>query len=165
MQADVTNALCASPKIVERFLRVFPTNRLDDRPEADRFTPREVVAHLADWEQVVLDRVRVANIQPGRAVPDEDPGERAIAHHYGDKDVFHEAEVFESRRQTTMEYLQGLDPAPPTRFRSPFPVIAPFARTAASAAIAGACNANARFWMPKRSGQGPATSVAARFAA
>ena len=109
MQADVTNALCASPRIVERFLRVFPTNRLDDRPEADRFTPREVVAHLADWEQVVLDRIRVANIQPGRAVPDEDPGERALAHHYGDKDVFHEAEVFESRRQTTMEYLQGLD--------------------------------------------------------
>ena len=109
MQADVTNALCASPKIVERFLRVFPTQRLDDRPEADRYTPREVVAHLADWEQVVLDRVRVANIQPGRAVPDEDPGERAVAHHYGDKDVFHEAEVFESRRQTTMEYLRGLD--------------------------------------------------------
>ena len=108
MRDDLISALCSSPKIVERFLRVFPTERLDDRPDSDRFTPREVVSHLADWEQVVLDRVRVANLRPGRSVPDEDPGERAVGHHYGDKDVFHEAEVFESRRQTTMEYLGGL---------------------------------------------------------
>ena len=111
MREHLISALCSSPKIVERFLRVFPTERLDDRPESDRFTPREVVAHIADWEQVVLDRVRVANMRPGRDVPDEDPGERAVVHHYGDKDVFHEAEVFESRRQTTMEYLARLDDA------------------------------------------------------
>ena len=30
-------------------------------------------------------------------------------HHYGDKDPFHEAEVFESRRETTAEYLRGLN--------------------------------------------------------
>ena len=111
MRDHLISALCSSPKIVERFLRVFPTERLDDRPESDRFTPREVVAHIADWEQVVLDRVRVANMRPGYRVPDEDPGERAVVHHYGDKDVFHEAEVFESRRQTTMEYLARLDDA------------------------------------------------------
>ena len=109
MREDLISALGSSPRIIERLLRVFPKERLDDRPDPDRFTPREVIAHLADWEQIVLDRVRVANKRPGTAGPVDDPGERAIAHHYGDKDVFHEAEVFESRRQTTMEYLSGLD--------------------------------------------------------
>jgi hypothetical protein len=109
MRDDLISALNSSPKIVERLLRVFPKTRLDDRSETDRFTPREVIAHLADWEQVILDRVRVAKIRPGNPGPVEDPTQRAMTHHYGDKDVFHEAEVFESRRQTTLEYLRDLN--------------------------------------------------------
>jgi hypothetical protein len=109
MRDDLLSALGSSPKVFERLLRVFPKSRLDDRSEPERFTPREVIAHLADWEQVILDRIRVANLRPGSAGPVEDPSERARAHHYGDKDVFHEAEVFESRRRTTIEYLSGLN--------------------------------------------------------
>jgi hypothetical protein len=109
MRDDLISALNSSPKIVERLLRVFPKTRLDDRSETDRFTPREVIAHLADWEQVILDRVRVAKIRPGNPGPVEDATQRALTHHYGDKDVFHEAEVFESRRQTTLEYLRDLN--------------------------------------------------------
>lgn len=109
MRDDLLKALCSSPKVIERLLRVFPKSRLDDRPEIDRFTPREAIAHLADWEQVILDRIRVANIRPGSPGPVEDPSERALCHHYGDKDVFHEAEVFESRRRTTVEYLEMLN--------------------------------------------------------
>lgn len=109
MREDLISALGSSPRIVERLLRVFPKERLDDRPDPDRFTPREVIAHLADWEHVILDRVRVANLRPGSAGPVEDPSERALSHHYGDKDVFHEAEVFESRRRTTIDYLGELN--------------------------------------------------------
>ena len=109
MRDDLISALGASPKVFERLLRVFPKSRLDDRAEPDRFTPREVIAHLADWEQVILDRVRIANLRPGSPGTVEDPGERARSHHYMDKDVFHEAEVFESRRRTTLEYLRNLN--------------------------------------------------------
>ncbi len=109
MRDDLLSALGSSPKVFERLLRVFPKSRLDDRSDPDRFTPREVIAHLADWEQVILDRIRVANLRPGTPGPVEDPTQRAHSHHYGDKDVFHEAEVFESRRLTTIEYLNGLN--------------------------------------------------------
>lgn len=109
MRDDLLSALSSSPKIVERLLRVFPKTRLDDRSEPDRFTPREVIGHLADWEQVILDRIRIANLKPGSPGTVEDPSERARAHHYGDKDVFHEAEVFESRRGTTIDYLRNLN--------------------------------------------------------
>lgn len=102
------HALQSAPKIVERILRVFPHDRLDDRIDADRFTAREVVSHLADYEQTVLDRIRVANNTPGREIPDYDADAHASEHHFGDKEVFHEAEVYESRRGMTIEYLQGL---------------------------------------------------------
>jgi hypothetical protein len=52
---------------------------------------------------------RMANLRPGSAVESIDPVERAKEHHYSDKDVFHEAEVYESRRQTTVEYLRELN--------------------------------------------------------
>lgn len=102
------HALQSAPKVVERVLRVFPHDRLDDRFDTDRFTAREVVAHLADYEQTVLDRIRAANSKPGREVPAYDPDANAAEHHFGEKDVFHEAEVYESRRGMTIEYLQGL---------------------------------------------------------
>ncbi|MBV6459891.1 MAG: hypothetical protein HONBIEJF_03046 [Fimbriimonadaceae bacterium] len=46
--------------------------------------------------------------KPGSEIPWYDPTERARDHHYGDKNVFHEAEVYESRRSTTMEFLEEL---------------------------------------------------------
>lgn len=103
-------ALEVAPKVVERLLRVFPQNRLDDRLTTEDLTPREVIASLADTEQLILDRVRLGNLRPGSAVPWVDPDVRAREHHYSDKDAFHEAEVFESRRQTTLEYLQSMSP-------------------------------------------------------
>jgi hypothetical protein len=102
------NTLNKGPKVVERLLRVFPTDRLDDRIDKDRFTAREVVAHLADYEQVVLDRIRVANLKPGHNVPDYDPDAQCREHHFFDKEIFHEAEVFESRREMTHAYLMDL---------------------------------------------------------
>lgn len=101
-------ALAAAPKVVERLLRVFPKDRLDDRLHSENFTPREVIASLADTEQLILDRVRLGNLRPGATVPWVDPDERAKERHYSEKDAFHEAEVYESRRQTTLEYLHSM---------------------------------------------------------
>jgi len=111
MKDMMFHALHSGPKVVERLLRAFPTDRLDDRIEKDRYTAREVISHLADCEMAFLDRIRIANIRPGSPVEDCDWNARAEEHHYGDKDVFHEAEVYESRRMTTIEYLQNLSDA------------------------------------------------------
>ncbi len=111
MKDRLFHALHSGPKVVERLMRAFPTDRLDDRIEKERFTAREVIGHLADWEMVFLERIRIANLRPGTQVEAYDPCQRATEHHYADKDVFHEAEVYESRRMTTVEYLQALSDA------------------------------------------------------
>ena len=108
MEEGIYRALSAGPKVVERVLRVFPHDRLDDRIESDRFTAREVVAHLADYEQTVLDRIRVANLKPGHSINWYDPEVQCRDHHFADKEVFHEAEVYESRRGMTLDYLREM---------------------------------------------------------
>lgn len=111
MTDDIFDALSHSPRIVERMLRVFPSDRLDDKSPDSDFSPREVVAMLADAEQVVLDRIRGANTRPGATMDWYDPKAREKDHHFCDKNVFHEAEVFESRRQMTLEYLRDMNNA------------------------------------------------------
>ncbi len=109
MDEMLLHSLSSAPKIVERILRVFPHDRLDDRIDPDRFTAREVIAHLADYEQTVLDRIRVAKLHSGREVPWYDPDGRCEEHGFASKEVFHEGEVFESRRGMTIDYVNGLE--------------------------------------------------------
>lgn len=107
MHEWMLNAFGKAPHVVERMLRVFPHDRLDDRIEADRFTAREVIAHLADYEQFVLERFRTAKLRPGSEVAPYDPDQRANEHRFDGKDVFREAEVFESRRMMTLDTLRS----------------------------------------------------------
>lgn len=101
-------ALAAAPKIVERLLRVFPRDRYDERPHHESLTCREIFALLADTEEIVLDRIRMAHRSPGSTAPWYEPTDRARDRHYNEKEPFHEAEVFESRRQMTLDCLEGL---------------------------------------------------------
>lgn len=103
-------ALAAAPKIVERLLRVFPRDRYDERPHHESLTCREIFALLSDTEEIILDRIRMANRAPGSTAKWYEPTDRARDRHYADKEPFHEAEVFESRRDMTLEYLEELKP-------------------------------------------------------
>lgn len=44
---------------------------------------------------IILERIRLANSKPGTALDSIDPVARAKEHHYAEKNVFHQAEVFE----------------------------------------------------------------------
>ena len=104
-------AFSMGPHVVERMLRVFPHDRLDDRIEKDRYTAREVIAHLADYEQHALEAFRVAKLKPGGTIEGYDPDERCAIHGFSGKDVFREGEVFESRRLMTVDFLRTFEDA------------------------------------------------------
>jgi len=108
MKKYILHSLASGPKTIERLLRVFPKDRLDERKDSSRLTPREAIAHLADFERTHLDRIRSANKRPGTTLERIDLKQLAVEHHYSDKDVFHEAEVLESRRGLTIDYLYEL---------------------------------------------------------
>ena len=52
-------ALAGTPDVLERLLAdVAPADPVwDRRPDPDRFTLREIVAHLADWNGIFLERI------------------------------------------------------------------------------------------------------------
>ena len=53
------NAVAGAPDVLERLLAgIGPTDPIwDRRPDPARFTLREIVGHLADWNGVFLDRI------------------------------------------------------------------------------------------------------------
>jgi hypothetical protein len=109
MDKSLLTSLAMSPRIVERMLRVFPTDRLDDRDSDQSFSPREAIASFADMEKIALERATIAVRNPGTPVENVDAATRS-REAYAETNPFHEAEVFESRRLMTVEFLQGLTP-------------------------------------------------------
>jgi hypothetical protein len=96
------------PRIVARLLDQLPPERLDEAVDPDRFTAREVFAHLADWEPIMRERIRTAVASPGAVIPAYDEGQMAIDHRYAQTDPREQAELFARERAATAELLRGL---------------------------------------------------------
>ena len=97
-----------TPSTLIRMVDAIRPDLYDKSLEGDRFTLKEVIAHLADLELTWLDRITTAIEYPGRAVEDFDEDRRSIEHKYSEKDIHHELEVFDNRRRDTVDYLLRL---------------------------------------------------------
>ena len=97
-----------TPSTLIRMVDAIRPDLYDTSLEGDRFTLKEVIAHLADLEQTWLDRITTAIEFPGKTVEDFDEAGRAIEHKYAEKDIHHELEVFDNRRRDTVDYLLRL---------------------------------------------------------
>ena len=83
---------------------------MDVPTQPERFTPREVVAHLADWEPILREeRIVVPIAQPGCSVKAYDEGDLAIANNYAASDPLESARTFAEERAKTIELLRSLD--------------------------------------------------------
>ena len=96
------------PCIMRRLVQQMPPERLDRPSAPDRFTPREVIAHLADWEPIMLARIHQAIENQGSTLTVYDEGEMAIAHRYAESNLTQQLELFAAHRKATAEYLRQL---------------------------------------------------------
>lgn len=96
------------PTVMGRLIKQLPYDEHDLIAEEGRFSPREVVAHLADWEPLLLARIKLAVESPGAAVEVFDEGEMAIRNNYASKDIFEELTNWMGARQRTVEYVGSL---------------------------------------------------------
>jgi uncharacterized damage-inducible protein DinB len=97
-----------TPATLIRMVDAIRPDLYDTSLEADRFTLKEIIAHLADLELTWLDRITTAVEYPGKTVENFDEEGRAIEHKYSEKDIHHELEVFDNRRRDTVDYLLRL---------------------------------------------------------
>jgi hypothetical protein len=65
---------------------------------------------LADWEPILLGRIRTAVQTPGATIQAYDESARAEEMAYKTRDPFAEANLFAKERKTTAEFLRTLAP-------------------------------------------------------
>lgn len=88
MRARLITALSGTPAVVAALTSsLAPTDALwDRRPHPGRFTLREIVAHLADWDRIYLERLTLMRDRPGAPLPDYDEDRLAAIHDYSHAD-------------------------------------------------------------------------------
>ncbi len=99
-----------SPKTVQHISRTVPERLWDTALEPDRFTFREAIAHLADWEPILRERVKTALESPGATVEGIDEGHLAVQKRYSESDPVAQADLFATEREITVRLVQSLQP-------------------------------------------------------
>lgn len=102
--------LRVSPKVVAQFLERIPEDRMDVPTYPERFSPREVIAHLADWEPIFVQRMQQTIDQPGSTILGIDEGEMAIRNNYSASDWREQLSIFVAEREKTISFIQALTP-------------------------------------------------------
>lgn len=105
MNPYLITALPVGPGVLARLIRMIPTQALDRPTHPGRFSPREVLAHLADWEPILLERMKRTVAEPGCLILGIDEEERAREQNYAQKDPLIEADRFAALRFETLEWL------------------------------------------------------------
>jgi uncharacterized damage-inducible protein DinB len=98
-----------TPAILKQIICDIPLARYAEALGPDRFTLTEMIAHLADFDEIFLDRMVIAHERPGSYVEGIDETQRAIEKHYSIRDLYHELDVFANRRRDTVDFLRGLN--------------------------------------------------------
>ena len=106
MNPYLATALDLGPTVIERILARIPGSSLDESSTEGRFTPREVIAHLADWEPIMRERIVQACAKPGSVIVVFDEGEMAVAGNYAGTDPFEQFLQFQRERRLTCEAVR-----------------------------------------------------------
>ena len=101
-------ALAFGPQIVSRIVAQIGESEFDRHTDPERFTLREAVAHLAEWEAIDLDRIKQIVSRPGSDIEPFDEVELAEKHKYGKLDVQQQLALLSQRRSATLAFLETL---------------------------------------------------------
>ena len=101
-------ALLMTPDLIRRAFSRLPRDLWDARKDPERFTPREVVCHLCDWEPILLERLKAGVETPGVQVPYFDEGQRAVDLRYSEWDPFEALERWKQAREQTVAFIKTL---------------------------------------------------------
>jgi len=107
MNPYLISALQLGPVVVARLVDRIPEDRLDVAAEEGRFTPRQVVAHMADWEPIDRDRIASGLSNPGGPIEAFDEMDMAIERRYELSDVAERCELLARERDKTVELVRG----------------------------------------------------------
>lgn len=98
--------LLTGGELIAQLARDLPESLYDLDLGKDRFSPREIIAHLADWEPILRARVELAINSPGATIQAHDEGQRAIDQNYAGQDFIECVVRFQQERARTAALAQ-----------------------------------------------------------
>ena len=106
------NALSGTPDVLEGFLKSMPDENplWDFRPYPERFTLREVVAHLADWEPIFLERMARIRNETEPVLLSYDEGQFALDNDYAHQSPQANLIRFREGRERMFVFLGTVQP-------------------------------------------------------
>ena len=107
MDPYLIRALEMTPRLAEKELRRGAAD-FDVRPHEDRFSMREVIAHLADWEPIMLTRIKTGVENPGATINAYDEGKMAVDNNYAASDPVERLRMWKADRAKSIDYIKGL---------------------------------------------------------
>lgn len=111
----ILEGLRATPVVLGHLLEDVEEGVWDRRPDPDRFTLREVMAHLADWETIWLERVEKLCAEEDPVLPGRDPEQLALEHDYANANVPVNLQRFQEGRKQLVERIARVEPEEWTR--------------------------------------------------
>lgn len=97
-----------APRVAKRLIERIPESRWDEQPGPDRFTVREAISHLADWEPIWVERFQKGLAEPGGRITVYDEGQLAIERNYAARNPLAEADRYIEGRAKLAELVRGL---------------------------------------------------------
>jgi len=104
-------ALAGAPDLFDALLRGLTDAEADGRPDPNRFTIREALAHLADWEDVFRGRLLQTRDEAAPVLQGHDEGQWALDRDYAHSDWRQQARLYRERRRQMVDLLTALTPA------------------------------------------------------
>jgi hypothetical protein len=102
--------LAATAKKLDRSIKGVPASKLRKRPQPDKWSVTEIVAHLADVEVAVGFRMRLILGTPGTPVAAFDQDAWAASGHYAKRDPRKSVEHFRIAREAHLALFKSLTP-------------------------------------------------------
>ncbi len=100
----------ASPSVLSELLKGVASDDpvWDIRPDPERFTLREAVVHLADWEPIHVERIQRILVEETPVLDDMDEGAMAIERDYAHQDPLANLERYAEGRKALLSLFQSL---------------------------------------------------------
>lgn len=108
MDRYVIAAARSAPGVYAKLFDMIPSSRWDERLDPARFSPREVMCHMAEWDPIFCERISAALNEDMALVQDYDEGQIAIDHDYAHQDIAHQLQLFAERRERMVRMFEGL---------------------------------------------------------
>lgn len=106
MNPYLLNVIELGPITMERIIERIDPRRYDEHLTDDRFSVREIMAHLADWEPIMRGRIQQAVEAPGTEIVAYDESQRAFEQNYISWNVSESVGTFKKERAQTARFLQ-----------------------------------------------------------